>query len=183
MCTEIYARFFACPHSHLLKWTYCSLIASNTPAAARACQKYRRKVRGCVSGRARECAECTMDRKIAEDFGDAVLASVRQCVGQKPDTKRRRFWQRVDRKGGEEVPFFSPMPVDIEVWSAVQIAPAILPNEREVISQWKRTHKRARSRHDSASLHSREHPRSDITPEEQRRGTWTWLRSSFGRRG
>lgn len=183
MCIEVYARFSCCPHSHFLTWTYCSLITSNVPAAGRMCRKYKRKVRGCVSGRARECAECAMDRKIRDEFGDAVLESVTRCVGEEPRAKKRRFWRRGHERGEDQVPAFAHMPIDVEAWPAMEMMPVVLPEESEGEIGVERGHKMGRSRHDSASFRSRESLRSDDVSKDHASGVWDWIRCSFGGRG
>jgi hypothetical protein len=180
MCTEIYARFSACPHSHFLNWTYCSISVSHVPAAGRACRRYRRRTKGSVSGRARECAECTMDRRIREQFGDAVLASVKhsfeeeRCGSEGERARKRRFWHGRRDTSADEVPMFAPMPsgTDVEAWPALEMTPMMLRDEV--------THKR--TRHDSASVDRRESMRSGDSDGSQGRGVWGWLRSSFGGR-
>jgi hypothetical protein len=191
MCIEIYARFSACPHTHFMKWIYCSLSACQVPAAGRACRKYRRRVKGSVSGRGRECAECIMDRKISEEFGEVVLASVREELGDaasagvngKPGARKRRCQHRRDYGSGNEVPMFLPMPLNVWAWPGMAIAPVGLPHGEEAGPGVHQGHKRERNRHDIASLHSRESSSSDDTNRSRASGVWNWLKSSLGGRG
>lgn len=188
MCIEVHARFSACPHSHLVKWTYCSISACHVPASGRVCRKYRRKIKSSESGRARECAECTMDHKIAEQFGKAVLISVRDELGEatcgeiqeEPNAKKRRFWHRKDNESGEEVPIFSPRHLGTWAWSVMAKAPVNLPREDSMGLLERRGQKRGPSRHDSALLHNQQTPSPDDRNRSQGSGVWNWCKSSLG---
>lgn len=64
-----------------------------------------------MEGRARECNECAMDRKIMENSGQAALDSVRKSMTvpeaqpevelemEEPEVKKRRSWKQ--RSGGK----------------------------------------------------------------------------------
>ncbi|KAF3033712.1 hypothetical protein E8E11_002058 [Didymella keratinophila] len=127
-----------------------------------------------------------MDRKISEEFGEAVLASVKRdlegdgIMAVEQSAKKRRFWRRRDDRSGDEVPLFAPMPLDIWSLPAMKRTPAGKPHVEEVGIEEPRGHKKGRSGRDSAPLHSRESISSDDTNKTQGNGVWNWLRSSFG---
>ena len=127
MCTELHTHYPNCPHTHFLRWDYCSLTTSRVSTAGKNCRKYRRRVtsrRRRGAWEARECQNCAMDRKIREDFGDEAVPE--------PVRKRRRFWSRGHDAGdeGNEVPTFALVEVaaDLEAWPAGEMMPLVLPD-------------------------------------------------------
>lgn len=128
-----------------------------------------------------------MDRKISEEFGEAVLASVREelegvtsdKIPAEPNARKQRLWHRRDDKSMDEVPRFAPIPVDLWAWPAMEITPVVISREAE---DAERGHERGRSRHDSASLHSHESMRNDNTEKSIAGNVVSWIRSSFGGR-
>jgi len=131
-----------------------------------------------------------MDRKISEEFGEAVLASVKRDLEgdgtmeeEEQSAKKRRCWHRRDDRSADEVPLFAPMPLDIWSLPAMETTPAGKLYEEEVGIEEPRGHKWGIRGRDSASLHSRESISSDGTNKTPGSGVWNWLRSSFGGRG
>src|SRR5690242_758978 len=125
MCTTVYARYMYCPLTYLHKWDYCSLSLSLVPVTGKAFRRYRHKTTRCESGRATECAWYAINRKIAEDFGEAAL----ECLQGVKRSKKRRFWVL---RGGYEVHQFERVRdtmLDRKVWSATEIKPVVSPGE------------------------------------------------------
>lgn len=175
MCIALHAQYTHCPHTYFHKWAYCTLSTSYVPAAGRACRRYRRKTTRYVSGRARECAECAMDRKIVEDFGEAALEGL-QGGGR---AKKRKFWPK---RGGDQVPRFetrrgsqTTVVADREAWSVADRSAVVSPGEAQ--SGGRRLRKR---RHDSVSAHSFNTLHSEDSDGVKDRGVMGRLRTSFG---